>query len=169
MRVTGSGSASPGGVALPGAYSPTDPGILAELWRFNQGQQIYTAPGGAVWSGALQEGQMVAKPTFSTYKAQVFAPSVRGESQVPVSTTRLQTTSAAATTSAATTRLASSTTRVVSSTTTTTAQVVTTTSASGGPSASLYGQCGGKGWTGATVCSQGTCKVSNEFYSQCLP
>ena len=33
---------------------------------------------------------------------------------------------------------------------------------------SLYGQCGGNGWTGAKCCAQGTCKVSNEWYSQCL-
>ncbi|KAL2152762.1 hypothetical protein VTH82DRAFT_5947 [Thermothelomyces myriococcoides] len=32
----------------------------------------------------------------------------------------------------------------------------------------LYGQCGGQGWTGPTCCSQGTCRVSNEWYSQCL-
>jgi hypothetical protein len=34
--------------------------------------------------------------------------------------------------------------------------------------ASLYGQCGGIGWAGATCCSQGTCKVGNPYYSQCL-
>jgi hypothetical protein len=32
----------------------------------------------------------------------------------------------------------------------------------------LYGQCGGQTWTGAACCSQGTCKVTNEWYSQCL-
>lgn len=31
-------------------------------------------------------------------------------------------------------------------------------------------QCGGQGWTGATVCPSGwTCTVSNQYYSQCLP
>ena len=36
--------------------------------------------------------------------------------------------------------------------------------------APLYGQCGGKGWTGATTCASGsTCTVSNAYYSQCLP
>ncbi|KAB5566761.1 acetylxylan esterase precursor [Coniochaeta sp. 2T2.1] len=34
--------------------------------------------------------------------------------------------------------------------------------------AALWGQCGGQGWTGATCCSQGTCKASNQWYSQCL-
>ncbi|GAM39901.1 hypothetical protein TCE0_034r11823 [Talaromyces pinophilus] len=34
---------------------------------------------------------------------------------------------------------------------------------------SLYGQCGGVGWTGPTVCtSPYTCTVGNEYYSQCL-
>ncbi|KAG8812655.1 hypothetical protein FRC18_002867 [Serendipita sp. 400] len=42
-----------------------------------------------------------------------------------------------------------------------------TTSSGGG--APLYGQCGGQGWTGPTTCAQGTCKVSNQWYSQCLP
>ncbi|KAM0277651.1 hypothetical protein ACHAQH_005680 [Verticillium albo-atrum] len=34
--------------------------------------------------------------------------------------------------------------------------------------ASLYGQCGGSGFTGPTCCSSDTCEVSNQRYSQCL-
>ncbi|KAH7232030.1 cutinase-domain-containing protein [Fusarium solani] len=34
--------------------------------------------------------------------------------------------------------------------------------------AALWGQCGGQAWTGATCCSQGTCKQFNQYYSQCL-
>ncbi|KAH6641008.1 glycoside hydrolase [Chaetomium tenue] len=53
IRVTEGGStALPAGIALPGAYDPDDAGILAELWRINQGQVPYTAPGGDVWSEA---------------------------------------------------------------------------------------------------------------------
>jgi arabinoxylan arabinofuranohydrolase len=37
-----------------------------------------------------------------------------------------------------------------------------------GNCAALYGQCGGSGWTGPTCCSSGTCKYSNDWYSQCL-
>ncbi|RVD89477.1 uncharacterized protein DFL_000483 [Arthrobotrys flagrans] len=51
--------------------------------------------------------------------------------------------------------------------TTTTTPAITTTpppSNCGG----LYTQCGGVGWTGATCCSAGTCKVLNPYYSQCL-
>ncbi|KAJ6494882.1 endoglucanase [Mycena vitilis] len=37
-------------------------------------------------------------------------------------------------------------------------------------SVAVWGQCGGQGWTGSTVCDAGTsCVVSNQFYSQCLP
>ncbi|OBT65411.1 hypothetical protein VE03_06102 [Pseudogymnoascus sp. 23342-1-I1] len=32
----------------------------------------------------------------------------------------------------------------------------------------LYGQCGGQGWTGVTTCAVGTCRVANQWYSQCL-
>ncbi|GKT52526.1 polysaccharide monooxygenase Cel61a [Colletotrichum spaethianum] len=39
---------------------------------------------------------------------------------------------------------------------------------SGGSGAPLYGQCGGQGWTGPTTCAQVTCKVTNEWYSQCV-
>ncbi|RYO89989.1 hypothetical protein DL762_002938 [Monosporascus cannonballus] len=54
IRVTQGGSTKlPSGIALPGSYSPDDKaGILVELWRINQGQVDYTAPGGPVWSGA---------------------------------------------------------------------------------------------------------------------
>ncbi|KAH7361012.1 glycosyl hydrolase family 61-domain-containing protein [Rhexocercosporidium sp. MPI-PUGE-AT-0058] len=53
-------------------------------------------------------------------------------------------------------------------TTTSTAKPVTTT-ASSGPYAQRYAQCGGSGWTGATVCvSPYKCTYSNPNYSQCL-
>jgi acetylxylan esterase len=38
----------------------------------------------------------------------------------------------------------------------------------GGNCSALWGQCGGQGWTGPQCCSQGTCKASNQWYSQCL-
>ena len=54
VKVTGGGSANPTGIALPGSYNPNDAnGVLVELWRINQGQKNYTAPGGAMWSGAV--------------------------------------------------------------------------------------------------------------------
>ncbi|KAK4072334.1 hypothetical protein Trihar35433_4398 [Trichoderma harzianum] len=39
----------------------------------------------------------------------------------------------------------------------------------GGQQQTLYGQCGGIGWTGPSVCqSPATCKAQNQWYSQCL-
>ncbi|KAH6623951.1 1, 4-beta cellobiohydrolase [Chaetomium tenue] len=36
--------------------------------------------------------------------------------------------------------------------------------------ASLWSQCGGNGWSGATCCASGsTCTKQNDWYSQCLP
>ncbi|KAL4999760.1 putative endo-1,4-beta-xylanase [Aspergillus recurvatus] len=57
-------------------------------------------------------------------------------------------------------------------TTTTTATATTTTTSATTTStgtAQRWGQCGGNGWTGPTVCaSPWTCTYANEWYSQCL-
>ncbi|KAM0115380.1 Endoglucanase-5 [Aspergillus fumigatus] len=54
-------------------------------------------------------------------------------------------------------------------TTKTTTTETTTTTTTGGATQTLYGQCGGSGWTGPTACASGaTCKVLNPYYSQCL-
>jgi beta-xylosidase len=37
-----------------------------------------------------------------------------------------------------------------------------------GACAAMWGQCGGEGWTGPKCCSAGTCKSSNQWYSQCV-
>jgi cellulose 1,4-beta-cellobiosidase len=44
-----------------------------------------------------------------------------------------------------------------------------TTPPTTGGTAVKWGQCGGNGWTGPTVCASGsTCTVNNAWYSQCL-
>lgn len=59
-------------------------------------------------------------------------------------------------------------------TSTTTATTVSTSTTSSSTSTSTgvaahWGQCGGLGWTGPTVCASGyTCTYSNDWYSQCL-
>ncbi|KAF8710975.1 Rhamnogalacturonan lyase B, N-terminal, partial [Rhizoctonia solani] len=50
-----------------------------------------------------------------------------------------------------------------SSPTTTTMTVAQPTATSGTGTVPLYGQCGGNGYTGPTVCAQGTCTYSNEW------
>jgi endoglucanase len=61
---------------------------------------------------------------------------------------------------------ASSITTAQSTSTSTSTSSPTTTSS--GASVPLYGQCGGTGYTGFTVCASGTCKYQNAWYSQCL-
>ncbi|KAJ6574830.1 Oligoxyloglucan reducing end-specific cellobiohydrolase [Mycena capillaripes] len=78
-------------------------------------------------------------------------------------------TSTASSTSTASTSKSTST---VSSTTT--VKSTTTVSSSAPPTStgtqSAFGQCGGQGWTGPTVCVSGfTCTFSNAYYSQCIP
>ena len=70
----------------------------------------------------------------------------------------------------ATTASAATSTPTSQATTLTTATVTTSSSASTGTGvAAEYGQCGGEGWTGPTVCaSPYVCTYSNAYYSQCL-
>ncbi|KAI1324808.1 endoglucanase I [Xylariaceae sp. FL0255] len=71
------------------------------------------------------------------------------------------------TTTTTTTKSASSTTTMVSTSTPKTTVSATTTAAKS--TQTEYGQCGGIGYTGPTTCATPyTCKVSNEYYSQCL-
>src|ERR1700709_2444030 len=48
ITVSGSGSATPAGVSLPGAYSASDPGILINI---HAAMSTYVAPGPAIYSG----------------------------------------------------------------------------------------------------------------------
>ncbi|KAL7946241.1 carbohydrate-binding module family 1 protein [Trichoderma barbatum] len=62
-----------------------------------------------------------------------------------------------------------STTTTSSRTTTTSSRTTSTPSQPTGNCSPLYAQCGGIGWAGATCCAQGTCRYSNDWYSQCVP
>ncbi|KAH8902985.1 family 10 glycosyl hydrolase [Coniochaeta sp. PMI_546] len=78
---------------------------------------------------------------------------------------KVQSLLAAAATSTASSSSASSTSTTKASTTSTT--LITTTKTSS--TTAHWGQCGGNGWTGPTVCaSPYTCKEQNAWYSQCL-
>lgn len=49
-----------------------------------------------------------------------------------------------------------------------TATKTSTTATATSTSVPIWGQCGGQGYTGSTVCAQGTCTYSNPWYSQCI-
>ncbi|KAF3914851.1 6-phosphogluconolactonase [Dactylellina cionopaga] len=92
----------------------------------------------------------------------------RTTTSTTISTTPVQTTTIRTTTTPIRTTTTSVRPTTTSSIRTTTPVVTTTTSASL-PAQSVWGQCGGNGWTGPTTCAQGTCTVLNPWYSQCIP
>ncbi|KAK4223490.1 Alpha/Beta hydrolase protein [Podospora fimiseda] len=92
------------------------------------------------------------------------APSSSSSVSVTASTTgsvRPTTTSAVVSTTARATSTTSST-RI-------TTTFVTSTSTSAPVGQTLWGQCGGSGYTGATACASGTCTTYNAWYAQCVP
>ncbi|KAI0012616.1 glycosyl hydrolase family 61-domain-containing protein [Xylariaceae sp. FL0662B] len=146
IAVTGGGSgALPEGTLGTELYSAEDPGI-----HFNPYTTItsYTIPGPALFGSSGSDSG-----------------SGSGSATSPAATAT-STTEAAATTATAT---ASAT------PTTLTTRVSTSAAASASPSSggsvgavALYGQCGGSLYTGSTTCAEGTCKVMNDYYSQCV-
>ncbi|KAF8300469.1 hypothetical protein DL93DRAFT_2173412 [Clavulina sp. PMI_390] len=140
INVVGStGTATPSTVSFPGAYSGSDPGILINIYY--PAVTNYTIPGPPVFTCPSGSGSSTAKTT----------------------------TTSKATTTSTTSKATTSSTTVKTTTTT----VKTTTSSSAASTATgtvaQYGQCGGAGYTGSTVCaSPYVCTYSNAYYSQCL-
>lgn len=140
IEVTGSGTnAGSNFVSFPGAYPSNDPGIVINIYD-NSGNPTN---GGRAYA--------IPGPDPITCDA-----SNNGGGSNPTTTTspyQMPTTTPPATTSK----------------TSSTVKATSTSASGGGGSVALYGQCGGQGYTGPTTCASGTCKVSNQWYSQCLP
>lgn len=90
---------------------------------------------------------------------------------VTATTTSVKSTSTVSTTvSRSTTSIISTSPSVTTTTVVSTSTHASTTSSAPAATQSVYGQCGGNGWTGPTVCASGsTCTYSNDYYSQCVP
>jgi len=144
LTVTGGGSSSPALVNIPGAYKASDPGIGLTIHTL---LTQYVAPGPAVYSGGTTKS--AGAPCSGIETGTATGATIPTPTKAPTS--------------------ASS-----GFATTTVAGVKPTTSAAATGSGSgavvpKYGQCGGIGWTGATVCAAGsTCQASGSYYSQCL-
>jgi cellulase len=154
IKVTGSGSFSPATsaqISLPGAYSATDPGILANIYDSSI-YSSYKAPGPAVINcGAGGAAPVSSKPATSAV-VSTKVPATTSAASAPVTTKPATTLSTIVKTSSA-------------------AATPTTSAASGssGAAAAKWAQCGGKGFSGPTSCVSGTtCKVQNDYYSQCI-
>ncbi|KAJ0312333.1 hypothetical protein COL5a_002013 [Colletotrichum fioriniae] len=142
LQVTGGGSLAPAGVKGTALYKSDDPGILFNLYT---SPLVYPVPGPTLVSGLAST---VAQSTARITATSSATPAGGSGGSSP---TTLRTTTTAA------------------GVTTTRAGTTTTTAASGGTgTVPKYGQCGGQGWTGGTVCASGsTCTVLNQYYSQC--
>ncbi|KAI1491109.1 carbohydrate-binding module family 1 protein [Biscogniauxia mediterranea] len=141
------GSAVPEGVAFPGAYAASDPGILVDI---HAPMTTYVAPGPTVYAGG------------STKSAGAACAGCESTCAAGASSTLAST---AVTTSAATSVQTTAVVETPTTLTTSTAQATSTGTA--GCQVSLYGQCGGIGFTGCTTCGAGTCNKLNDYYSQC--
>lgn len=109
------------------------------------GRGVYHASGSLTGTGSTSSSSTVRSSTTSTTTAK---------STTTTSSTSVKTSTTTTTTTSSTTK--------ASSTTTSTAPAGTCT-------VSIYGQCGGTGYTGCTVCTSGsTCTVQNAYYSQCV-
>ncbi|EPS43163.1 hypothetical protein H072_2864 [Dactylellina haptotyla CBS 200.50] len=90
-------------------------------------------------------------------------------SRTTTTSSRTTTTSSRTTTTSSRTTTTSSRPTTTSSRTTTTTTITTRTTTASGPVATHWGQCGGIGFTGPTVCeSPYTCTQLNPYYYQCL-
>ncbi len=163
LRVTGSGSNVPSGILATSFYTPTDPGILFNPYVSNI---QYTVPGPALIAGAsssiAQSVSIVTATGTATLpgSASTTAASTSTSSIKPVTTTTTTTTTSSS---------SSKTTATSTTLKTSTVATTTTTAPPNGATQTKYGQCGGSGWTGPTVCAAGSsCTVANAWYAQCV-
>lgn len=112
---------------------------------------------------------LTAKPAY--YKVQsLLAAAATSTVSTSIATSTTKATITPTTTLATTTsKTTVTTTSSKTSSTTTTSTKTTSTAAPATSTAAHWGQCGGNGFTGPTVCaSPYTCKFQNDWYSQCL-
>ncbi|KAI1144793.1 glycosyl hydrolase family 61-domain-containing protein [Nemania diffusa] len=185
LEVTGSGTEVPVGVLATELYTPTDAGIEVNIYVTGLDYQI---PGPALIDGVVSTVSQVSSAITASASATVGSGSAVATTTAAAAAPTTTTTAAQATTttakasSSSTTIVAKPTTTLVTSvrttttasttkaaaTTTTKATTATTTQTGSVAAQTLYGQCGGINWTGATACAQGTCTQYNPYYSQCV-
>ena len=148
LEITGSGSAKPSGVLGTDLYTPTDPGILIDIYK---SLSTYVIPGPTMIPGAASIQQTTSAITATG--TPVTGSGSGGDDSTPTSPP---------TTPTATPTITTTTKPSVTS--------VTDTTPSNTAVQSLYGQCGGNSWSGPTACAaQATCTSYNDYYAQCVP
>lgn len=183
IKVTSAGAKTlPAGVAIPGTYTATDPGILFNL--YSGSVTSYPIPGPKVWDGASGSPATPAVSSVAAVSSKAAvtsaAPAVSSKAATPVVSSKAAVTSAPAPAVSSKATVVTSAKPVVSAPVVKTTLVTlvrtsaktvvaapTTVPTTG--SVQKYGQCGGINYVGATACVEGwTCKVQNPYYSQCV-
>ena len=118
-----------------------------------------------LWIGFLFGPFGCEGPEFTT----VYPDAETGASEVTYALASSSTTTDPPSSSSSSSRSTTASTTTETSSTTSTVIVVTVTSTSAG-CATLYGQCGGMGWSGPTTCCSGagTCHLESFYFSQCI-
>ncbi|KAL2163010.1 hypothetical protein VTH06DRAFT_6846 [Thermothelomyces fergusii] len=139
LRVTGGGNNLPSGVPGTSLYRANDPGILFNPYVPSPD---YPVPGPSLIPGAVSS---IAQSKSVATATATATPPGGGNNNPPATTTAGGPTS------------------------TTSSPSQQTTTPPSGSVQTKYGQCGGNGWTGPTLCAPGSsCTVLNEWYSQCV-
>ncbi|KAJ4418624.1 glycoside hydrolase 61 [Gnomoniopsis sp. IMI 355080] len=156
LAISGTGTLAPSGTLGEDLYQETDPGILYNLYT---DVEDYTMPGPTLYS-AFPSSVAQSKSTATATSSAIVPGGAASSSTASVGSTATSSSVQSTTTVASTTTASSAT---------TSSAVVTTTAPSAGAGQTVYGQCGGSGWTGATSCVSATCSTLNAYYAQCLP
>lgn len=157
--------------------SPLDVSQVAAHVKANAGPAHLGTAGGEVETPV---SSMASSATTATTNSTTLATTTKTTATTPTdavvaatttkTTTTKPTTTEAPTTMTTTTKLPTPTTTTLKTTLTTLPKPTATTDATSYDAAvAPYGRCGGRGYVGSTSCVGGwTCKVQNEWYSQCV-
>ncbi|KAH7139798.1 glycosyl hydrolase family 61-domain-containing protein [Dactylonectria estremocensis] len=160
IKVTGGGSLAPAGVKGTLLYKSNDPGILFNLYTT---PLSYTIPGPTLVPGIPSTvAQAITSATVTS------SATIPGQNQATTTTSPISGSKSTSTTSVGVgiTTLRTTTTSSSTKPATSTEGIVCGPISGGLPK---YSQCGGRDYTGPTVCAWGsTCQVINPYYSQCL-
>ncbi|KAF9768145.1 hypothetical protein IL306_014590 [Fusarium sp. DS 682] len=168
LKVTGGGNLSPAGVKGTQLYKANDPGILFNLYTT---PLSYKIPGPTLVPGLPSTVSQRVVTATATSSATV--PGQTQSSTSKSSTSKTSSRSTGTPVGGGTTLKTSMTSKSSSSSTTkNTPQPTDDDDIICGPATGglpKYSQCGGKEYTGPTVCQWGSsCKIINPWYSQCL-